>query len=66
MSALRYLGVLVLLIGVIVLAIPAISGSAGSNVMLVLGLVLVLLGYVGHIMLNKNNEQVEKGEGLSD
>ena len=43
MSALRYLGVLVLLIGVIVLAIPAISGSAGSNVMLVLGLVLVLL-----------------------
>ena len=43
MSALRYLGVLVLLIGVIVLAIPAISGSAVSNVMLVLVLVLVLL-----------------------
>ena len=59
MSALRYLGVLVLLIGVIVLAIPAISGSAGSNVMLVLGLVLVLLGYVGHIMLNKNSKGIE-------
>ncbi|AEW22512.1 hypothetical protein TFKS16_0005 [Tannerella forsythia KS16] len=59
MSALRYLGVLVLLIGVIVLAIPAISGSAGSNVMLVLGLVLVLLGYVGHIMLNKNSKRIE-------
>ena len=59
MSALRYLGVLVLLIGVIVLAIPAISGSAGSNVMLVLGLVLVLLGYVGHIMLNKNSKRLE-------
>ena len=59
MSALRYLGVLVLLIGVIVLAIPAISGSAGSNVLLVLGLVLVLLGYVGHIMLNKNSKRIE-------
>ena len=59
MSALRYLGVLVLLIGVIVLAIPAISGRAGSNVMLVLGLVLVLLGYVGHIMLNKNSKRIE-------
>lgn len=59
MSVLRYLGVLVLLIGVIVLAIPAISGSAGSNVMLVLGLVLVLLGYVGHIMLNKNSKRIE-------
>ena len=59
MSALRYLGVLVLLIGVIVLVIPAISGSAGSNVMLVLGLVLVLLGYVGHIMLNKNSKRIE-------
>ena len=59
MRALRYLGVLVLLIGVIVLAIPAISGSAGSNVMLVLGLVLVLLGYVGHIMLNKNSKRIE-------
>ena len=59
MSALKYLGVLVLLIGVIVLAIPAISGSAGNNVMLVLGLVLVLLGYVGHIILNKNSKKME-------
>lgn len=59
MSALKYLGVLVLLIGVIVLAIPAISGSAGNNVMLVLGLVLVLLGYIGHIILNKNSKRIE-------
>ncbi|MDO4702620.1 hypothetical protein [Tannerella sp.] len=59
MSALKYLGVLVLLIGVVILAIPAISGSAGSNVMLVLGLVLVLLGYVGHIFLNKNSKRIE-------
>lgn len=59
MSALKYLGVLVLLIGVIVLAIPAISESAGNNVMLVLGLVLVLLGYVGHIILNKNSKRME-------
>lgn len=59
MSALKYLGVLVFLIGVIVLAIPAISGSAGNNVMLVLGLVLVLLGYVGHIILNKNSKRIE-------
>ncbi|RRD62117.1 hypothetical protein EII40_05050 [Tannerella forsythia] len=59
MSALKYLGVLVLLIGVVILAIPAISGSAGSNVMLVLGLVLVLLGYIGHIFLNKNSKRIE-------
>lgn len=59
MSALKYLGVLVLLIGVVILAIPAISRSAGSNVMLVLGLVLVLLGYVGHIILNKNSKRIE-------
>lgn len=59
MSALKYLGVLVLLIGVIVLAVPAISGSAGNNVMLVLGLVLVLLGYIGHIILNKNSKRIE-------
>lgn len=59
MSALKYLGVLVLLIGVVIFAIPAISGSAGSNVMLVLGLVLVLLGYIGHIFLNKNSKRIE-------
>ena len=59
MSALNYLGVLILLIGVICLAIPAISGSAGDNVMLVLGLVLVLLGYIGHIILNKNSKRIE-------
>ena len=59
MRELRYLEVLVLLGGVIVLATHAISGSAGSNVMLVLGLVLVLLGYVGHIMLNKNSKRIE-------
>lgn len=59
MSALKYLGVLVLLIGVVILAIPAISGSAGSNVMLMLGLVLVLLGYLGHIFLNKNSKRIE-------
>ena len=58
MNALKYLGILVLLIGVGVLAIPAFSGTM-SNGMLIAGLVLVLLGYVGHIILNKNSKRME-------
>jgi len=55
MSALKYLGVIVLLIGVAVLAFPALAGVL-TNTCLLIGLLLVVLGYVGHIYLNKKIE----------
>lgn len=48
----KYLGVLILLIGVAVLAIPAITGGM-SNTLLLSGLGLILLGYLSHILINK-------------
>jgi len=48
----KYLGVIVLLIGVAVLAIPFITGSM-TNGILFIGIALIIIGYVGHIYLNK-------------
>ena len=48
---LKNLGVIVLLIGVIILAVPAINGGL-SNTILLTGLG-VILGYIGHIVINK-------------
>lgn len=52
---LKSLGVIVLLIGVAVLAVPAFTGGM-SNSALLLGLGLIILGYLGHIVLNKKFE----------
>lgn len=53
MSAIvKNLGVIILLIGVIILAVPAITGGM-SNTILVIGLAVIILGYLGHIFLNK-------------
>jgi drug/metabolite transporter (DMT)-like permease len=52
MGALKYLGVLVLLIGVVVIAYPALTQNA-SNTMLGVGLVMVIGGYLCHIILNR-------------
>lgn len=49
---LKNLGVIVLLIGVIILAVPAISGGM-SNTILLTGLGIIILGYIGHIVINK-------------
>lgn len=49
---LKYLGVFVLLIGVAILAIPTFLGGL-SNSILAVGLTLIVLGYLGHIVLNK-------------
>ncbi len=51
-NLLKYLGVIVLLIGVAVLAVPAITGGM-SNTILIAGLALVIIGYFAHIILNK-------------
>ena len=50
---LKNLGVIVLLIGVIILAVPAINGGL-SNTILLTGLGVIILGYIGHIVINKS------------
>ncbi|MDR2469889.1 MAG: hypothetical protein LBD27_05345 [Tannerella sp.] len=55
MNALKYLGVFILLIGVIVLAVPAIGGSL-TNIHLFAGLSLIVIGFLGHILLNRKIE----------
>jgi uncharacterized membrane protein HdeD (DUF308 family) len=52
MSALKYLGVLVLLVGVAILTIPTIIGAA-SNTFLMVGLLTIIAGFFCHILLNK-------------
>ena len=52
MSALKYLGVLILLIGVGVLLAPTMMGIT-SNTYLIAGMGLIFLGFIGHIILNK-------------
>ena len=51
----KNLGVIVLLIGVIILAVPAITGGV-TNTILIAGLAVISLGYVGHIVINKKME----------
>lgn len=56
MSAiLKYLGVLILIIGVAILAIPSLTGGQ-SNTLLAVGLVVIIIGYMAHIFLNKKVE----------
>lgn len=52
----KYLGVIVLLIGVVVLAVPAFQGALNNGILLV-GLGIVILGYIGHIFINKRIEE---------
>jgi len=55
MSALKYLGVLILLIGVAVLVVPTMIGIP-SNTYLLAGFGLILCGFIGHIVLNRKFE----------
>jgi len=55
MSALKYLGVLILLIGVVVLILPTFLGNP-SNTFLLAGMAIILVGFLGHIILNKKFE----------
>lgn len=47
----RYSGVLVMIIGVLVLAVPFFGGMT-NNTNLLIGLVLVIEGFLGHIFVN--------------
>lgn len=51
----KYLGVIVLLVGVAILAI-ATSQGALNNGILVVGFATIVLGYIGHIFINKRLE----------
>lgn len=52
---LKNLGVIVLLIGVAVLAVPFYNGTM-TNTYLLAGVSLVIFGYICHIALNKRFE----------
>jgi uncharacterized membrane protein HdeD (DUF308 family) len=54
-TLLKYLGVFVLLIGVGILAVPTITHKL-SNSTLLIGLIVIIVGYLGHIYLNKKVE----------
>ena len=56
MNALKYIGVLALIIGVLMLAIPFLTIGTVSNTILASGIVLVIGGYLVHIFLNKKFE----------
>ncbi|WP_380077026.1 hypothetical protein [Falsiporphyromonas endometrii] len=48
----KYLGAIVMLIGVLFLAVPYFAGIE-SNATLWTGLILEIIGFVGHIVLNR-------------
>ncbi|MDR1780650.1 MAG: hypothetical protein LBR50_07975 [Tannerella sp.] len=52
MNVLKYLGIVLLLIGVGVLVVPFLSNSS-SNSLLGIGLLLIIVGFFGHILLNR-------------
>lgn len=51
----KNLGVIILLIGVAILAVPALTGSS-SNTTLMAGLLVIVIGYISHITINKRVE----------
>lgn len=51
----KNLGVIVLLIGVVILAVPALTGGM-TNAILLTGLAVIVVGYLSHIVINKHVE----------
>lgn len=51
----KNLGVIVLLIGVVILAVPAMTGGM-TNAVLMTGLIVIVVGYLSHIFINKKAE----------
>ena len=54
-TLLKNLGVIILLVGVVIIAIPTITETP-NNAYLGFGLFTVVLGFVAHIFLNKKFE----------
>ncbi len=57
----RYSGVIVMLVGVLFLAIPFFGGTT-NNTNLLIGLLLVIEGFLGHIFVNN----MKKGSAVSN
>lgn len=53
MKGITYLGVFVQLIGAILLIYLGFAGTSQTNIGLIIGLVLVVLGFLIHIILDK-------------
>lgn len=53
MKGITYLGVLVQLIGAILLIYLGFTGTSQSNTGLIVGLLLVVVGFLIHILLDK-------------
>lgn len=51
-NLLKYIGSLILFIGVLIIAIPEFMHQS-SNTSLITGLILVIVGFVLHIVLNR-------------
>ncbi|MDD2931351.1 MAG: hypothetical protein PHW97_00170 [Fermentimonas sp.] len=57
----KYIGVIVMLIGVAFLVIPFLMGSTTNNI-LIIGMVLIVNGMLGHIYINN----MKKGSVVSN
>lgn len=53
----KHIGIITLLIGAAILIYRGIIGTAQSNVMVGVGLLLVVLGFVAHILINKRSSK---------
>jgi uncharacterized membrane protein HdeD (DUF308 family) len=51
----KYLGICILIIGLLILAIPTFTASLTNSILLI-GLGVVILGYLTHIILGKRVE----------
>lgn len=47
----KYIGVLVMLIGVLILVVPFLQSST-TNVTLLIGLLIIIEGFLGHMFVN--------------
>lgn len=47
----KYIGVLVMIIGVLILVIPFLQGST-TNTSLLIGLLIIIQGFMGHLFVN--------------
>ena len=47
----KYIGVLVMIIGVLILVIPFLQGST-TNTSLLIGLLIIIEGFLGHLFVN--------------
>ena len=48
----KYLGVVILLVVVVILAVPFLTGGMTNGILLT-GLGVIILGYLAHIVINK-------------